>query len=195
VSVAAALLRGEIVLLETDTLVGLHGIATEPEVINKLIELKGSSPGRGFLLLFFGPGSVFEVAEGVSATARAQLEVLWPGPLTAVFRAQSHVPAHWCSEQGTLAARVPALPRLRALLAEVGAPLFSTSANRAGQPPLRTLAEARQEFPMLTSSMAEDQPHDLPSTVVDFTVDPPRLLREGALAWPPGEESDFVPFS
>jgi L-threonylcarbamoyladenylate synthase len=182
-----ALQRGEIVLLETDTVVGLHGLASHAAVLDDLVRLKGSRPGRGFLLLFFDSEAVFEVAAACTPEAESRLRHAWPGPLTAVLEARSNAPAHWSSAQGTLAARVPAPGPLRDLLGQLPAPLFSTSANRSGLPPPRSMAEARAEFPELTAGEASGgAPAAPPSTVVDFTVDPPRVLREGAMDWPGG---------
>jgi L-threonylcarbamoyladenylate synthase len=98
----------------------------------------------------------------------------WPGPLTMVFNARTG---------GTVALRVPDSRFLRDLLHAVDAPLFSTSVNRAGRPPLLSLQEMQSELESDVDLIydAGQGPAGQPSTVLDITVRPFRVLREGAL--------------
>src|SRR5208337_3280331 len=98
----------------------------------------------------------------------------WPGPLTLVF------PAH---EGGTVALRVPDFRFLKELLEAVGSPLYSTSVNRAGASPLHTVEEMRREFEGVVDLIYDsgDLPPGPPSTLVDVTSRPCKVLRPGAL--------------
>jgi tRNA A37 threonylcarbamoyladenosine synthetase subunit TsaC/SUA5/YrdC len=87
----------------------------------------------------------------------------------------------------TLAVRIPADERVRWLLAETG-PRTATSANRSGRPPAIEPSDVEAELGDHLDVLVDGGscPGGLPSTIVDFTVDPPSLRRAGAYPWPPG---------
>ncbi|MCS7182834.1 MAG: Sua5/YciO/YrdC/YwlC family protein, partial [Thermoanaerobaculum sp.] len=110
----------------------------------------------------------------------ARLENLWPAPLTVVFPARRPLPG----SGNTVALRVPALHLLRRLLVQVG-PLTATSANRSGEPPAQRPEELRELVPGLDLLLdGGTTTGGLPSTLVDATTTPPRLLRQGAFPPP-----------
>lgn len=176
---------GNIVILDTDTLPGLHGLAALPSTAQKLTETKGAAEGRPYLLLFADADSVFRWARPRAESDRPALRLAWPGPLTALLIPTDDAPAHW-GRDGKLAARVPASPELRRLLVEVGGPLFSTSANRAGEPPATTVSEARTRFPGLAGFQLGNEGGSSASTLVDLTCHPGKVLRPGPAPWPRG---------
>lgn len=180
-----ALRAGEVVLLNTETLPGLHASAELESSAPRLAELKGSTGGRPFLLLFDSTEAVLRYGSPLDPHDADALEDSWPGPLTALLMPTGRAPEHWVHEERTIAARVPEAPSLRRLIAELGGPLFSTSANRAGEPPAEDLETARGHFPDLAWSDLKTQPLGTPSTVVDLSVAPGQILRPGAATWPP----------
>ena len=84
----------------------------------------------------------------------------------------------------SLGVRVPAHAALRAVLARVG-PVTGTSWNRAGEPPRSDpdAGGAPDAIDLLVDGGRT--PGGAPSTLLDATVSPPRVLREGAFRWPP----------
>jgi len=163
--VAAVLLGGGVALLPTDTIYGLHAVAGDAEAVARVAELKGRDEGKPFVVIAASAGQLR--AFGVDVPEA--LESLWPAPLTAVLRHGA----------GTVAARVPDLAWLRRLLEQSG-PLVSTSANRSGEPAISTVDELPRDLAdridiALDGGTIEGEP----STVVDFTGDQPRVLREG----------------
>jgi L-threonylcarbamoyladenylate synthase len=81
--------------------------------------------------------------------------------------------------------RVPAHAKLRRLLSATG-PLTATSANRSGEPALASPDRVFDAFGAAVDVLVDDgdTPGGLPSTIVDSRVEPPRLVRAGALPWP-----------
>ena len=114
--------------------------------------------------------------------AQALIERYWPGPLTLVLPARSHLPVALTAGGETVGVRVPAQPFLRALARRVG-PLASSSANRSGAPPCATpaaaLAQLDGRIPLLID--AGPSPLAQASTVLDLSAPQPRLLREGPI--------------
>ncbi len=187
---AAKLLAGEIAAVPTETVYGLSCRALAPDALARLAAVKRLDRPRGFVAL---AASIEMVELWVRGAPRALafLRATWPAPLTAVLRVERRAP--WGEERGdgsmTAAFRVPAHPRLLDLVNRVGEPVVSTSANRTGRPPLADASAIAGEFGaeldliVVESTRAggpASAPDGLqPSTVGDFTVWPPRLLRPG----------------
>jgi len=179
-----ALRTGEVVLLPTDTLPGLHARADHPDAAARLRACKGSDEGRPFLLLIGAVAAVWSHGECATDVQRRTLEGLWPGPITALLRPRATTPTGWVHEERSVAIRVPRPEALRELIAGLGSPLFSTSANRAGEPPARTLAAARARFPDLYWIDLATPTAEGASTIVDLTRPEARVVRAGSVVWP-----------
>ncbi len=177
--------RGEVILLGTDTVPGLHALADREQACMDLRGLKSSPPGRPFLLLFASMDRALRYSRGLDPAVKQSLELAWPGPLTAILPAGDEL-APWWGDNQTFAARVPAHVSLRALLDTLDYPLFSTSANLAGEETAKTVALAQRSFPDLYALDFGDQSAGTASTLVDCTSAPGRVLRPGAAPWPPG---------
>jgi len=169
-TLAALLARGGVAIIPCDTIYGIVGI--DPEADARIRKLKGRGEDKPFLRL------VADASWARALTGRAAPERLarhWPGPLTLVLPA---------SGGGTLALRVPAAAWLRELLAGLGRPLLSTSVNRSSRTALWRVSDIEAEFGRDVDMLLDggDLPDALPSTIVDATVRPCRVLRQGTLA-------------
>lgn len=182
---------GRVAVLPTDTLYGLHGLATTPGMAGRIARLKGYAGGeRAFILLAPHLACVERYAR-LDAGERAALERHLGQPISFILRALPEAPAEWTStgEDGEprIAFRLPDTPFLNELLGYLDAPLLSSSANLAGEPPLANAAEIVKLFgdnvglviadPELEARVAAEGA--LPSTLVDLSCRPPRVLREG----------------
>ena len=179
----ARLSRGEILILPTDSIPGLHSLSTLVGARARLAALKHSPPERAFLLLV----ADVDAALALTSTTPAQVELLrraWPGPYTFLLRPRPGSPPDWVGAEGRIALRVPAHAGLRSLLHELAAPLYSSSVNRAGEDPATDLAAASQRFPDLVAVELGGGGGSLASTLVDLGLDEPRLVRAGAGPWP-----------
>lgn len=167
---AAALLReGLVVLVPTETVVGL--VAAEAG-LDKLWKIKGRDPNKPIALLCASPEDAFAMAANVPPLARKLAELFWPGPLTLVLDAAGG---------GTVGVRVPNRPLIAELLAAHGSPLYATSANLAGEPAPRALADVDPRVAAAVDFAVEGEPGDgEPSAVVDLSGGKARLLRPGA---------------
>lgn len=167
-ALAAALQDGRVVAAACDTIYGFLGIVPDSEA--DIRRIKGRGETKPFLILIHDTNALkrLDVRE-----ASHPILSLWPGPFTFIFPAASGK---------TIAARVPEDRRLRSLIAQAGAPLFSTSVNRAGEAPMDDPVRIHDEFGGETA-LVEDSGvlrGRKPSTIVDLSVHPPRVLRPGA---------------
>jgi L-threonylcarbamoyladenylate synthase len=161
--------NGGVVIAPGDTMYGLIGIAPQTEA--RLRRVKGREEDKPFLQLIGEASWVTRISDMLLPP---QLGRFWPGPLTLVFPAITG---------GTAALRVPDDSFLRDLLSTLDQPLFSTSVNRAGLPPLRTVGEMCRELEREVDAVydAGDQKPGPPSTLVDITQRPFKILRRGAV--------------
>jgi len=181
---------GDIAILPTDTVYGLHGLAQLPFTCSRLCELKGYEEGqRSFILLARNLDAVGAWAD-LSDDDRALIEQHSPGAVTWICRARPETPPNWRGElegRSTVAFRIPDHAFLQSLLRVLPSPLFSTSANRAGQGSLESADEIAKLFedkvqlvvsdPDLEAAMQRDGASA--STLVDLSTGNPKVLREG----------------
>ncbi|HXH40215.1 MAG TPA: L-threonylcarbamoyladenylate synthase [Thermoanaerobaculia bacterium] len=162
---AGVLRAGGIALIPTDTIYGLHAVATDQRAMARITAMKGRGDDKPFVVI----ASSIDQLRALGATVPEELRRIWPAPLTAILAAGG----------STIAVRIPDLPWLRALLDRTG-PLVSTSANRSGEPPVtspQALSEDMQNG--LDGLLDQGSRKGRPSTIVDLTGAEPRLLREG----------------
>ncbi|MDI3331719.1 MAG: L-threonylcarbamoyladenylate synthase [Micrococcus sp.] len=177
-----ALGRQQCVVLPTDTVYGIGADAFSPQAVAVLLAAKGRGRSMPPPVLIGAPQVMDGLAVDVPAAARELAEAFWPGALTLILTAQPSLAWDLGETRGTVALRVPDDQVARELLQEVG-PMAVSSANRTGLP-AATSARAAEE--MLGESVAvylDDGEREVsaPSTIVDCTVSPFRVVRQGAL--------------
>ena len=177
---AAAIRRGELVVLPTESVYGLAADPFSARGMAALREAKGRADAMPIGILVGAMRTVDGLASGVTAEGRALIEAFWPGPLTLIVREQPTLAWDISGPDGAISLRMPLHPVALDVLAETG-PLAVTSAQRAGAPPPRTCEEARSHLGDAVTLYldAGPAPAQAPSSIVDLTVDPPVLLREG----------------
>ena len=179
-----ALRGGGIVALPTDTVYGIAVALDTPGGIEALFAAKHRPPERGIALLLADAAQAPTIGQWPAAAATLAAS-FWPGGLTIVVRRRSDVelPAALTGGAPTIGLRVPDHPAPRALAAAVG-PLPTTSANRSGEPEAQEAVEIVAQLGdaielVLDGGPARGGPA---STVVDCSVDPPRIMRHGAIS-------------
>lgn len=174
----AALGRGDVVVVPTDTVYGLAGRFDSPRAIQSIFEIKQRPPDKPLPVLAASVSDLSAVAT-FDPLACELADAFWPGPLTLVLpRAEGFDADLGAGDRDTVGVRVPEHELTRRLLEECG-PLAVTSANRSGEPPATDAQTAAAEFPELLT-LDGGPGAGQPSTVVSL-VGEPTLLRAGAL--------------
>jgi L-threonylcarbamoyladenylate synthase len=180
---ATVLGQGGLVAFPTETFYGLGADALAPSAVRRIFDVKGRPEGKPLLVLVDSLAMVESLAIEVPAPARALIAAHWPGPLTLVLRARPHVPAEVTAGSGTVGVRLSAHPVARALVRALGRPVTAPSANPTdAAPPITAdavLDYFRDRIEMVLDGGATAGGE--PSTVLDVTIDPPRVLRAGAV--------------
>lgn len=174
---------GGLVAHPTDTVYGLAALPRDDEAVRKLFEAKRRRPDQSTPLLIASPADLAAVAAEASEIAQRLIASFWPGGLTIILRkAQSF--RSLAASGDTVGVRVPDHPVPRELMRLLGAPITGTSANLAGGPEPLTADDVRTQLGDAVDLIIDGGrcAGGRPSTVVDCTVEPPRIVREGAIS-------------
>lgn len=185
-SAAAALRAGHLVVLPTDTIYGIVGVAGDHSAVARLNRAKGRAPTKPFIILISRLADLATFDIQLSPAQRRQLAAWWPGPVSVVLPLppQPAILKRWRylhRDTDTLAFRLPRSASLRALLRQTG-PLAAPSANPAAAPPATSIAEAREYFGRRVALyLAGKARPSAPSTLVSLSpTGAMTLLRPGA---------------
>ena len=178
----AAIRAGKPVILPTDTVYGLCTTPYSAEPVERLYRLKGRAETQPTAILASDVDMLFECVPELRGRSGRLARALLPGPYTLVLPNPARRFRWLCGDRpDAIGVRVPELTGDAAtVLGGVGA-VVATSANLAGGPEPRTLEDVPPE--LREAAAAEIDGGELPgvpSTVVDFTDDEPRVVREGA---------------
>jgi L-threonylcarbamoyladenylate synthase len=173
-----------VLALPTETFYALAVNPFDPAALARLFTLKERPVEKPVLVLIAGPEMLFQVAREVPAAAVPLMAAFWPGPLTLILPTRPDLPPLLTAGTGTIGLRQPRQPLICRLMTALGLPLTGTSANRSGQKASTLAAEVARDFGGEVDLILDSGPcpGGLPSTIVDVTVSPPRLVRAGAIA-------------
>ncbi|MBV8139375.1 MAG: threonylcarbamoyl-AMP synthase [Deltaproteobacteria bacterium] len=179
-----ALRSGELVVYPTET---FYGVAADPlskSALNRLFAIKGRDAAKTVAMIAADTRSAFSLAREVPPIAWRLAECFWPGPLTLVLPARAQIAPELIGLSGGVGVRVSSHPTARALAAGLERPITATSANRAGESPAKTLADARNALGRKIKVYLEGGTlgSSAPSTVLEVAGDRWRIIREGAVS-------------
>ena len=183
---AAALVReGGVIVYPTETFYGLGGDPRRAAAIERIFQIKGRSFHKPLPLIASRLDSLRSAVGDWPSTAQKLADAFWPGPLTLILPAHPALPSMLHAQTGKIAVRVSSHPVATALAAAVGGLLISTSANTSGEPACSNPEDLSESLLHRVDGLLHGGrlPGGAPSTIVDVSVHPPRLVREGILPW------------
>jgi len=180
----SALLRGELVILPTETVYGLACDAGNGRAVARVFEAKGRPQFNPLISHVTGLEAALAIA-ALDVRMQRLAETFWPGPLTLVAPVRDTTAVSDLSRAGldTVAVRAPDHPVAQAVLAAVGRPLAAPSANRSGRPSPTRFADAVEETGAFAAAALDGGPCrvGLESTVLGLAGGELVLLRPGAV--------------
>jgi L-threonylcarbamoyladenylate synthase len=179
----AALRAGEAIVFPTETFYGVAVDAMNPRALERLFEIKGRDPDKPVALIAADLEMVAGVVSAIPPAAIRLAREFWPGPVTMVLPARAELSGTLTNREGGVGIRVSPHPLALELTRRLGSPLTATSANLAGAPPARTLAQAWAAFGTRIAAYLDGGMLDaaLPSTVIAFENGRIKVLRAGAI--------------
>ena len=183
IAAEGAIRRGDLVVLPTDTVYGLGADAFQPPAVDDLLAAKGRGRDMPVPVLVGSWKGLDGLTMITPVAARDLVEAFWPGGLTLIVEHAPSLAWDLGDTRGTVAVRMPLHPVAIELLRRTG-PLAVSSANRSGQPPAVTAAEAEEQLGSAVAVYLDGGPSGaaVPSTIVDLTGLVPRALRVGAVS-------------
>ncbi len=175
---------GGVIAFPTETFYGLGADAQNEAAVEKIFRIKGRDFKNPLPLIVASDREVIPLVEQIPEAAQILMKAFWPGPLTLVFRASSSVLPRLTADTGKIGIRVSSHPIARLLAEGLGGPLTATSANLSGGPECSSADAVMNALGNLPDRIIDGgaTPGGKGSTVLDVTVFPPRILREGAIS-------------
>ncbi|TMR92156.1 L-threonylcarbamoyladenylate synthase [Nonomuraea basaltis] len=179
---AAAVRRGELVVLPTDTVYGIGADAFTPSAVTALLDAKGRGREMPPPVLVGTVRAATALIDDMGPYGQDLIDAFWPGPLTLVCKANRALSWDLGDTKGTVAVRMPLHPVALDLLKETG-PMAVSSANRSGAAPATTAEEAEEQLGEAVAVYLDGgkTTDNTPSTILDLTTAVPRMLRRGAI--------------
>ncbi|MDV0446862.1 Threonylcarbamoyl-AMP synthase [Methanosarcinaceae archaeon Ag5] len=180
---AAALTGGQIVAFPTDTVYGLGAGAFDAKAVDKIYRAKGRPPEKPLSILIGSAGDMKKMASDVPESAFILAEKFWPGPLTIILNKNSQIPDNVTCGKKTVGLRVPNHPVALALIQKTG-PLACPSANLSGNSDPKSAANVLADLDGKIDLLIDggETTIQMPSTIIDLTENPPKILRRGGLS-------------
>jgi L-threonylcarbamoyladenylate synthase len=175
--------RGGLVAIPTETVYGLAADASNEAAVRRIFAVKGRPADHPLIVHVADARQIDDWAVEVPETARVLARAFWPGPLTLLLPRGPRVLDVVTGGRPTIGLRVPAHPLTAALLASFGAGIAAPSANRFGRVSPTAAAHVLADLGDDVDLVLDGGPCTIgvESTIVDCTLDPPMILRPGAI--------------
>ena len=166
--------RGGLVIIPTETVYGIAANMLNIKAVERLYKIKQRPPDKHFSLHISQENKIEEFAANIPVCAYKLIDRFWPGPLTLVLKAKG---------TGTVGLRMPDNEIARRIIENAGVPVICPSANISGSPAPISFQAAIKDLDGLVDFAidAGSTKLGLESSVIDLTVEPPEILREGAI--------------
>lgn len=174
---------GGLVAFPTETVYGLGANALNEEAAKKTYEAKGRPSDNPLIVHIAETDALGAIAIDVSDKARQVMKNFWPGPLTLIFNKSNLVPLGTTGGLSTVAVRMPENEIARQLILAGGGYISAPSANASGRPSPTTANHVAEDLGGKIDMILDGGSVNIgvESTILDMTVEPPMILRPGAI--------------
>jgi L-threonylcarbamoyladenylate synthase len=181
--VITAITSGKTIAFPTETFYALGASAYNEAALQKVFTIKGREYTLPLPIIIEGEDMLRAVASEVPEKAHLLIQAFWPGGLTLIFNASPKIPALLTAHTGTVAVRQSSHPLARLLVAGARCPITATSANLSGEKSCSSAPEVEKSLGTAVDLIIDGGQTEglLPSTIVDLTVSPSRIVREGII--------------
>ena len=174
--------NGKVIGIPTDTTYGLAADVTNIQAIDRVFSIKGRKGSEALPIFISEVGEIDQYATGISEMVYKLSDAFWPGPLTMVLNSTDFVPKIVRGGMSTVAIRIPDHWVPREIIRLLGRPITGTSANISGNPSLTHVNQVQKQLGNNLELLIDGgQLRGMESTIIDLTVEPPIILRKGAV--------------
>ena len=177
------LANGGLVAIPTETVYGLSAAISNEDAIAKIFVVKGRPQNHPLIVHIANIDELHTVAVDIHHDAINLVHACWPGPLTLLLKRNQNVPMIVTGGRETVAVRIPDNAFTRQMIINLGSPIAAPSANRFGKVSPTTAQHVCDDLQSDVDLIVDDGASSVgvESTIVDFTVSPPQLLRPGGI--------------
>jgi len=181
---ARVIAEGGVVIYPATGLYGLAADALNGEAVGRIFQIKQRPGHKPLLIMVHNRNELYRLVLHIPLSAVSIMKRFWPGGITIVFEARKTLPQALTAGSGKIGVRVPGHRVAFDLNAALGKPITGTSANISGQAGCAYVADidtrVADNVDLILDAGALKG--GMGSTVVDVTVAPPKILREGAIS-------------
>ncbi len=184
IALAGAILKqGGLVAFPTETVYGLGANALNEDAAKKTYAAKGRPSDNPLIVHIADEDDLPIVARNISDKAKQIIRQFWPGPLTLIFEKQYIVPFGTTGGLSTVAVRMPTDEIAKAVIRAGGGYISAPSANTSGRPSPTSAQHVADDLAGKIDMIIDGGNVDIgvESTILDMTVEPPMILRPGAI--------------
>ncbi len=176
--------KGGVVSFPTKCLYGLGADAYNPKAVAKVFEIKQRLLNKPLLVLINANDDLHKLVKNVPKAAQTIMDRFWPGEITIVFEAKKTLPVNLTAKTGKIGVRVPEHRAASALIDAAGFPITGTSANISSGFGCSRICNMDPLIAEKLDLILDAGPlkGGAGSTVIDVTIDPPKILREGEIS-------------
>ena len=183
--VANVLKNDGVISVPTDTVYGICARINSSKAYEKLVSVKNRPSTKSFPVMCSDIEQIKSIAI-IDEKALKLIKAFMPGPITLVLNKRpdvlSYINNAGTRETDELAIRMAPTLFLKALIQEVGSPLFLSSANKSGKDVCKSLDEIEIECPTLDGMVMGDVSFGEASTIVDLTGNDIKIQRQGPIS-------------
>lgn len=181
---ATLLQRGQLVVFPTETVYGLGADALQAQAVEQIFAAKGRPYSDPLIVHIADQGALEALISRIPTGTHELIHAFWPGPLTLVLPASTHVPRLVSAGLPTVAIRMPGHPIARALIEAAGTPIAAPSANRFMHVSPTTAQHVLTDLQGRVPLILDGGPCEIgvESTVLDLCAAQPRILRPGGVS-------------
>ena len=177
------LANGGLVAIPTETVYGLGAAINNEVAIAKIFVVKGRPQNHPLIVHLAHIDQLHQVAHDIHPDAIKLAHACWPGPLTLLLHRNENVSMSITGGRDTVAVRIPDNAFTRQLILDLGSPIAAPSANRFGKVSPTTAQHVCDDLQNDVDLIVDDGASSIgvESTIIDFSVSPPQLLRPGGI--------------
>ncbi len=175
--------NGGLVAFPTETVYGLGADGLNEDASKKIYAAKGRPSDNPLIIHITNMDALEKIVKEVPEVARVVADKYWPGPLTMIFKKADCVPYGTTGGLDTVAVRMPVHEVAKAVIDAGGGYIAAPSANTSGRPSPTTAEHVKEDLTGKIDMIVDGGPVDIgvESSILDVTVDPPMILRPGAI--------------
>ena len=175
--------KGGLVAFPTETVYGLGADALNEKAAEKIYAAKGRPSDNPLIIHIADMEDLEKIAEFIPEKAITVAEKYWPGPITMIFEKSEIVPYGTTGGLDTVAVRMPSDEIALAVITAGGGFIAAPSANTSGRPSPTAAEHVIEDLSGKVDMILDGGSVDIgvESTILDMTVNPPMILRPGAI--------------